>query len=45
MTYLNLLNRNELLTTQTELSDMAAAAKTGFKRMPIFFIDYGCFGV
>ena len=31
---LNLFSRRELLTTETELNDMAAAANRGFKRIP-----------
>jgi hypothetical protein len=30
----DILRCSELLTTETELSAMAAAAKTGFKRIP-----------
>lgn len=31
---MNFLNLSELLTTETELNDIAAAANTGFKRIP-----------
>ena len=32
--YWNFFNLNELLTTDTELRDMAAAANTGFSKIP-----------
>ncbi len=32
--YLNLFNKSELVTTETEEKAMAKAAKIGFKRMP-----------